>query len=606
MNNEPHRIHNDEATIEDALDRDKFAQALADTAAACDTPLVIGVYGDWGIGKTSLMKLIKEKLLDKPNVKTIWFDPWQHQFNENPALALLHKMVDDFEMSKEARKILYVIASAFGSALVKATINLGFEDIKKLGEMYEDDRFETREAQVRLQKQFKKLIKQAQGDGLDSKRIVFFIDDLDRCMPDQVMSMLEALKLYLNIEDCVYFLGVNHKKVDKIISEKFKDGESNYLDKIVQLPFIIPPVADHAMNGYVQSLLDHSSGLLKCKDLLVKGLGDNPRDVKRFINVLSLNDRLAQGMNILDYRIEILALLLLIQYRKPTLYDRIARKKMTLHALKREKKFTENLEGDERLEQALMCLEIPEELIIDDYIYLTKLSSVKEETTQHQQLLKEVLEKHHLWLTSDRAEGEKADLHGADLQGALLAEADLCRANLVEANLSQTNLRGADLRLVDLHRANLGEANLAKTNLSGANLSEANLNKANLSGADLTGIDLSEADLTRANLSGANLSKANLNGSTMGWSNLSGTDLSEANLIEADLTFSDLSEAIFYRATLRGTDLSGANLSGANLIKTVVDPDQLCKARSLSNAKFDEDLLEKLRNKCPNHLFAAS
>ena len=91
--------------------------------------------------------------------------------------------------------------------------------------------------------------------------------------------------------------------------------------------------------------------------------------------------------------------------------------------------------------------------------------------------LKEILEKHELWLSGDKT-GE--------------------RANLSSSNLSGSNLSGS----------NLSGINLSGSNLIGSNLSGINLSGADLSGADLSGADLSDADLYHANLSGANLSGA--------------------------------------------------------------------------------------------------
>src|SRR5947209_6837947 len=111
-------IHNDEATDVDKLNREQYAEAFARLAESCDTPLVIGLYGSWGMGKTSLMKLIERKLNPEKS-RPVWFDPWQHQFDESPALALLHTMVDTFNMRNEAKKLMTVIAAAFGSLFLK-------------------------------------------------------------------------------------------------------------------------------------------------------------------------------------------------------------------------------------------------------------------------------------------------------------------------------------------------------------------------------------------------------------------------------------------------------------------------------------------------------
>ena len=89
-----------------------------------------------------------------------------------------------------------------------------------------------------------------------------------------------------------------------------------------------------------------------------------------------------------------------------------------------------------------------------------------------QEKIKEIIEKHALWLKDDES-GERANLRGADLSGANLRLADLS-----VANLSMANLRGADLSV-----ANLSGADLSGANLRGADLSVADLSGANLSGA---------------------------------------------------------------------------------------------------------------------------
>jgi len=141
----------------------------------------------------------------------------------------------------------------------------------------------------------------------------FFIDDLDRCMPDEALKLLEALKLYLNIEGCIYFLGVDGHALEQSVKRRYEHldlKETDYLDKIVQLPFIIPPIEPRCMDSFIQPLL--SDELHSCRKMLVDGLGDNPRHIKRFINILTFNHQLACVLKIPDYDPRVLALLLLI------------------------------------------------------------------------------------------------------------------------------------------------------------------------------------------------------------------------------------------------------------------------------------------------------
>ncbi|HEX4700920.1 MAG TPA: P-loop NTPase fold protein, partial [Pseudonocardiaceae bacterium] len=189
----PDNIWNDEPAVVDLLDRAQFARALAYVGTTCETPLVIGVYGTWGIGKTSLLRLIKGRVDQENSARTVWFDAWQHQFDENPAVALLHTMVDELGLGDEGKRLLYVIASALGGAALKATKLITAKDVHEIEERYEVERFLIREKQVRLRKHFAELLNQATKNG--EIRLVFFIDDLDRCVPEQVLRVLEALKL---------------------------------------------------------------------------------------------------------------------------------------------------------------------------------------------------------------------------------------------------------------------------------------------------------------------------------------------------------------------------------------------------------------------------
>src|SRR5438094_4296605 len=100
-------VYNDEPTAQDGLNRQQYAQAFARLAETCETPLVVGLYGTWGIGKTSLMKLIQNEL-DNSKTRVIWFNLWEHQFNENPVVALAHALTATIGGKKKraAKKLL--------------------------------------------------------------------------------------------------------------------------------------------------------------------------------------------------------------------------------------------------------------------------------------------------------------------------------------------------------------------------------------------------------------------------------------------------------------------------------------------------------------------
>ena len=138
---------------------------------------------------------------------------------------------------------------------------------------------------------------------------------------------------------------------------------------------------------------------------------------------------------------------------------------------------------------------------------------------------------HVQWLTSQGAQGKRADfrlmdLGGIDLAGTVLANAGFREVELGDATLAEARLDGADFRY-----AKLGAADLAGAELSVAHLRHADLRLANLQGASLRG-----ADLSGARLSGANLAGADFKGAMLVGSDLAECDLSQAeNLAQAQV-----------------------------------------------------------------------
>ena len=102
-------LKNDEPETTDSLDRAAYAAGLARLIVKCETPLVIGVYGSWGMGKSTLLNLIHEKL--KPNGwQVVAFNAWQHQFDEHPAVAMAQAIAGTLKgkAQREARKLVTV------------------------------------------------------------------------------------------------------------------------------------------------------------------------------------------------------------------------------------------------------------------------------------------------------------------------------------------------------------------------------------------------------------------------------------------------------------------------------------------------------------------
>jgi uncharacterized protein (TIGR03437 family) len=462
----PIQFSHDEATLEDKLDRGRYARALANVARTCSPPFVIGLYGKWGTGKTTLMKLIKQELGSGDNrISSVWFDAWQHQHDDAPALSLMHVFVNTFfkgSKLERGKKLLTIIGTALGSAAMKRLTSIDAKDIQEYGRRYEEEQFQVRDARVRLREYFEALVEEAKMS--EGGRIVFFIDDLDRCQPQQTLAVLEALKLYLNLPNCVFFLAVDRGALERGLRSTYKEDQKEgkfdavgYIDKIIQLPFNIPLIAETGIGKYIDSLLPKE--LISCRQLLLKGLGGNPRAVKRFINALYLNHLLASeslpGYSTSPEDTKVVAMLLLTQLISPDLYALVAQQPSLIHDLQSKAEETKSLrekylDPHESLRSVYDDISIPNSIDLKSFIFFTRTAPVIEPAK------------------SPQLRSGAKDLVGAELRGANLSKADLKGASLMLANLSNANLSGSNLE-----RTILQDTNLMGADLRGANLRNA-------------------------------------------------------------------------------------------------------------------------------------
>ena len=384
-------VVSDRATEVDLLGRWRYVESLADIAASSETPLVIAVYGEWGSGKTSMLRQIRRALEPEfdssekhapPRARTIWFDPWMHQFDRTPALGLLHATTNQLGISDSPRatEALKRIAVALSEDIQIPYVGVRVGRLLKIREELASDEFRRREEQARLQGYFHEVLRVA---GAPDTRLVFFIDDLDRCQPSVALSLLEALKLYLDFPGCVYVLGVDREPLEAAIGSSYAElglKAESYLDKIVQVPFAIPRIDADAMHRYIDEWIPGE--LDPCRELLAAAGTDDPRQVKRILNSLLINHRLVDLEQFADgYDPRILTVLILVQNFAPALYRLVRLNSGLIHDVYRGKT-TDASEADRalwvqhvatrpRLDVALRLVELPGTLDITPYLTLT-------------------------------------------------------------------------------------------------------------------------------------------------------------------------------------------------------------------------------------------
>ncbi|HEX3019252.1 MAG TPA: SUMF1/EgtB/PvdO family nonheme iron enzyme [Chitinispirillaceae bacterium] len=302
-----------EGNRNDLLKFDSCAQVLGNAAMETPDSITIGIFGKWGTGKTSMMRLIKSKVEANDTAVAVWFNAWQYEKEEHlivPLTATITRAIDEqlkqgkwVESLKsgaaKVRDALRSIAYGFeikgkiGIPLVsEAEINLSAQDMI---ERYQDLTKDSVLARSLYFDAFERLEKCAHA-GNDSPRIVVFIDDLDRCFPDKAVALLEGIKLVLNQPGFSFVLGIHDVIIREFLKKKYSkecgiDGVhfEDYLDKIIQVKVPVPERDPDNMAGYIRTLLTEAN-VVDQKDiphlvsLLAESANRNPRSIVRLVN----------------------------------------------------------------------------------------------------------------------------------------------------------------------------------------------------------------------------------------------------------------------------------------------------------------------------------
>jgi len=328
----PQPVLSDEATLHDELGRGRFVETLRQVLLEADTPLVVAIYGPWGAGKTSMMMQLQAALgendgrLDSP-VRTVWFVPWEHSRDNQPGVSLLLAMRRDLHLEDvRVTRALRAIAQAITDEVRIPYIGLSLGRVRANYRELAAQDVERRSEQALLREHFKEVIAVAREAKEGQKKLVIFIDDLDRCQPATAIAMMEALKLYLSLPGCIFVLGIDPELIQSAIASEYASlgiARESYLNKIVQLPFTIPALSREEVNAYVAAHLARHLG--DCQQILTLAAPDNPRLLKRIINTLLLLDRIAH-ISFPNRDSRILCAVAVIQNSAPDLYQHLRRK----------------------------------------------------------------------------------------------------------------------------------------------------------------------------------------------------------------------------------------------------------------------------------------
>ncbi len=266
-----------------------------------DHPVTIGVHGDWGAGKSSVLEMIEAGFASKDDVLCLKFNGWRFQGFEDAKIALIEgivtglvekrpalnkaavavkdvfRRIDWLKVAKRAGGLALTaftgiptpeqIGAVVGSleALVadpaklatKENISTTIDEAKAL--LKPDESKNVPEEVEAFRKAFDQLLKDA---GI--KQLVVLIDDLDRCLPDTAIETLEAIRLFVFTARTAFVVAADEAMIEYAVRKHFpdlpdstgpRDYARNYLEKLIQVPFRIPALGETETRIYVTLLL---------------------------------------------------------------------------------------------------------------------------------------------------------------------------------------------------------------------------------------------------------------------------------------------------------------------------------------------------------------
>ena len=261
------------------------------------SPVTIGVYGDWGSGKSSVVLMLKGELESKPRAADtlcVAFNGWRFDGYDDAKSALMTTILEEMAKQKTlgeeivgrimalAKRVNWLrlgktggryalhagMAIATGGASVLPSLaaevitsakNTRTEDLmEKVGDylVSAEEATKVHETVRDFEADFAEVLRQTK-----LRRLVVIIDDLDRCNPAQIIETLEAIRLFLAVPKTAFIIAADELMVQHAARLRFPGLDTQpdslgreYLEKMVQVPVRVPPLGPRDLETYLNML----------------------------------------------------------------------------------------------------------------------------------------------------------------------------------------------------------------------------------------------------------------------------------------------------------------------------------------------------------------
>ena len=283
-----------------------------------DNNFCLAINGAWGSGKSFVLGLIEEKLSKKEEYIVIKYDAWENTFYSDPLIAILSCVIDGIEgklyLVERREEKIKKAAKAGANALAKlsskiAKLKAAIDGIKEIIKSFHNP-IDTAvlsdfKSYQRLLKDTKEILNEVTQAGEYRQRqtkLIILVDEIDRCLPDEQLKILERLHHLFEVKNCTVIVAMNQSSITATIHTLYGISGNDYLRKFFDLTFKLPLSAEVYLSVRLNELLKMISKIEKLKgdfigaakiayDCLRFGAkkplqGANNRDLDRYTNSL--------------------------------------------------------------------------------------------------------------------------------------------------------------------------------------------------------------------------------------------------------------------------------------------------------------------------------
>lgn len=244
----------------DKLERKPFANVLTTIINLySDKGCVLSINGEWGSGKTTFIKMWQQQLKNN-GYRTIYFNAWKNDFNDDPLISILGELNKEFSNCKTFEKVVTngsKILLKMGETLLRNKIGVDSEilasGISEISNLCRESINRYQDYKQTLEK-FKESLSELVASEANGKPVVFIVDELDRCNPHYAVKILERVKHLFDVPNIAFIIAVNDEQLQYAVqgfygSEKINGKE--YLRRFFDMSLALPTPN---MSNYVKVL----------------------------------------------------------------------------------------------------------------------------------------------------------------------------------------------------------------------------------------------------------------------------------------------------------------------------------------------------------------